>query len=830
MSTPPPPKLRAPLTPRARAELVATGWELFSALLFLSAVVPAALTTPWPAILLLASMALSAALSGVLVRRGDRGFAIAAAIRTLSWPLAVSPLALRGPPAGPPSWPGPLGIGHATPPSWLGLLVTALAFGVMAGGMRLAIHRSLLRADAADGGASEAASARALAAALRPRLAESATAAGIVGGHVMLLFCVAFLRTQSQVVFQAWFEVVPLLALSGTLGFTFAVRPATHAIVAALRAGPSGDRALLARGLARAERLPDVLASLNFALWLGCTAIGIAYVRPGATFRPGAPFSAADALMQLGFGALFAFGVSFYQRAWHRDSVARAVDLLRAWTGAPERGGAPPTPLRRRMLRDFGLPLLFTGLLSLFSSIGLYRALATGSSFNEDFNAITALFASFSLLVLAALGVVARAARELSRPMAQLARAADEVARGELGAAVPRLSGPKEVVGLGESVERMRQALSRTIDELEGERAGLEENVAARTAELTRALSELKRTQAALIQGERLASIGELVAGVAHEIYNPLNAIAGAAQPIEELAAELRAVLDAYRAAERELPDDRRRALEALREQLQTEAALEDLVGISTLVHRAVERSVRIVANLKSFSRVSGEPLPVDLHAGLEETLLLLGPRLRQARIEVVRRYGDLPPVTCRSGEINQVFMNLLVNAIQALEEASAAPPAPVGAEAAEGAGGAAEGPPGAPVICVETWIDEDMAAVAISDSGPGVPPDLAQRIFDPFFTTKPRGHGTGLGLSISTDIVRRHGGTLALAPADGRAGDLRCGAPAGARFVCRLPLDPRPGSARPQGDAPPPARPSSGGGSAPRTVEARPAPRTAEA
>ncbi|AUX29344.1 uncharacterized protein SOCE836_014320 [Sorangium cellulosum] len=700
----------------------------------------------------------------------------------------------------------------------------------MAGGMRLAIHRSLLRADAADGGASEAASARALAAALRPRLAESATAAGIVGGHVMLLFCVAFLRTQSQVVFQAWFEVVPLLALSGTLGFTFAVRPATHAIVAALRAGPSGDRALLARGLARAERLPDVLASLNFALWLGCTAIGIAYVRPGATFRPGAPFSAADALMQLGFGALFAFGVSFYQRAWHRDSVARAVDLLRAWTGAPERGGAPPTPLRRRMLRDFGLPLLFTGLLSLFSSIGLYRALATGSSFNEDFNAITALFASFSLLVLAALGVVARAARELSRPMAQLARAADEVARGELGAAVPRLSGPKEVVGLGESVERMRQALSRTIDELEGERAGLEENVAARTAELTRALSELKRTQAALIQGERLASIGELVAGVAHEIYNPLNAIAGAAQPIEELAAELRAVLDAYRAAERELPDDRRRALEALREQLQTEAALEDLVGISTLVHRAVERSVRIVANLKSFSRVSGEPLPVDLHAGLEETLLLLGPRLRQARIEVVRRYGDLPPVTCRSGEINQVFMNLLVNAIQALEEASAAPPAPVGAEAAEGAGGAAEGPPGAPVICVETWIDEDMAAVAISDSGPGVPPDLAQRIFDPFFTTKPRGHGTGLGLSISTDIVRRHGGTLALAPADGRAGDLRCGAPAGARFVCRLPLDPRPGSARPQGDAPPPARPSSGGGSAPRTAEARPAPRTAEA
>ncbi|AUX20456.1 uncharacterized protein SOCEGT47_009270 [Sorangium cellulosum] len=810
MTTPLLQPLRAP---RVRAELVASGWELFSALLFLSAVVPAALATPWPAAILLASMALSTSLSGVLARRGDRGFAIAAAIRTLSWPLAVSPLAARGAAAAAiPSWPGALGIPEAhARPSWLGLLVAAVAFGVMAGGMRRAIYRSLLGQDAAEGGAPSAASARALAATLRSRLAESATAAGIVGGHVMLLFSVAFLRTQSQIVFQAWFKVVPLLALAGTLGFTLAVRPATRAVVAALLAGPSGDPALLARGLARAERLPGVLASLNFALWLGCTAIGIAYVRPGPHAHAAASFSVADAIMQIGFGALFAFGVSFYQRAWHKDSVARVIDLLRAWTGAPARGGAPPTPLRQRMLRDFGLPLLFTGLLSLFSSIALYRALATGSSLNEDFNAITALFASFSLLVLAALGVVARAARELSRPMAQLARAADEVARGKLDAVVPRLSGPTEVVGLGESVERMRQALSRTIAELERERAGLEENVAARTAELTGALSELRRTQAALIQGERLASIGVLVAGVAHEIYNPLNAIAGAAQPIEELAAELRDVLDAYRAAERELPEERRRALEALRERLQTEATLEDLVGISTVVHRAVARSVRIVTNLKSFSRAPGEPLPVDLHAGLEETLVLLGPRLRQADIEVVKRYGELPPITCQGGEINQVFMNLLVNAIQALEEMRAAPAGAGGVDGEEAAGdgiaaggAASEGAPAARAIRIETWVEEDMAAVAIADSGPGVPADLAQRIFDPFFTTKPRGQGTGLGLSISTDIVRRHGGSLTLAPA--AEGSPRR-APAGARFVCRLPLDPRPRSSRPQADAP--ARPA---------------------
>jgi two-component system, NtrC family, sensor kinase len=301
------------------------------------------------------------------------------------------------------------------------------------------------------------------------------------------------------------------------------------------------------------------------------------------------------------------------------------------------------------------------------------------------------------------------------------------------------------------------------IAELEEKKAGLEANVAARTAELTRTLEELKRTQATLIHGERLASIGELVAGVAHEINNPLNAIAGAAVPLAELAPELREVLGAYREAEAELPPARRAALEKLRTRLDLDASLDDLVGISTVIRRAVDRSVKIVQNLRSFSRASGEDSPADLHAGIEETLMLLAPRLRASGVELVRKLGDLPPVVCRAGEMNQVFMNLLVNALQALEGTTA------------GAGA----PP--PVITVETWVEDETAVVAVSDNGPGVPSGLETRIFDPFFTTKPRGQGTGLGLSISTDIARRHGGSLSLeAPGPGGAG---------ARFVCRLPL-----------------------------------------
>jgi two-component system NtrC family sensor kinase len=712
--------------PVVRAELLAAAWETFSGVLFVSAVVPAAFGAALPTLLFFTSIALSAALALSLVRSGARGMVAASAFRIVAWPLSVLPLLSSG---------------------GFRVIVTASVFGLMGYGLRRAIYRRVLEpaeAELADEPYRDG---------LRARLGESATVAGILGGHVMLLFSVAFLRTQSQVVFKAWFETVPILALAGTLGFTLAVRPATSAVLRALEAGPAADRELLLRGLARAERLPALLATINFGVWSACTAIGVVRMRPGPS-----SWQAGDAVMQVAVGQLFALGVAFYQRAWHREAMAPAEARLRSWTGTPR--GAEPTPLRRRMLLDFGLPLLFTAALSLLSSIGLYRALGSNLSLREDFNAISALFASFVMLVLAVGGVVVRAARELSRPMTTLAAAADRVARGQLDASVPEVLGPVEIVGLGESIERMREGLAHTIAELEKERAGLEANVEARTAELRRALAELKRTQAALIHGERLASIGELVAGVAHEIYNPLNAVAGASVPLGGLASELREVLDAYREAEGELPPERRRALEALKKRVDLDGSLDDLVGIATVIKRATDRAVRIVGNLKNFSRVSGEPLPADLHEGLEETLMLLGPRLRHGEIRVERRFSELPRVVCAPGELNQVFMNLLVNAIQALE---------------------ARGPesPAERVILIETRVEGESALVCVADNGPGVPEALAPRIFDPFFTTKPRGQGTGLGLSISTEILRRHGGSLSLDRPEG----------GGARFTCKIPL-----------------------------------------
>ncbi len=755
--------------PLVRAEIAAFGWELFSALLFASAVVPASPGVLQASIAFLLSMVVSAIFARAYLERGPSVYLRLALIRVASWMLSALPvIAFTG----------------------LVALIAAFSFGVMATSMRLAIYRRVLLPDILSE------DDRALLASFRPRLTESATTAGIVGGHVMLLFSVAFLLTKSDVMFRAWFQVVPFLALVGTLGFALALRPLTRRTILALKAGPEGDRAVLVRGLRQVTNLPSTLAYLNFSVWFVCSLIGGVSVK--------APAIVGDAIMQLGFGALFSWGVSFYQRAWHRETCAPVIVRLSHFTGIAV--NAEPITLQQRLMRDFGLPMLFMGALSLFSSIGLYRALAPSSTLEQDIRSTGALFASFSLLILAVGGVVARAARELSRPMIDIASRADLVAKGNLDAMLPPMKGPIEVVGLSESIERMREALARTISELSHERAGLEANVSARTAELSFALSELKRTQAALIQGERLASIGELVSGVAHEIYNPLNAIAGAAAPLGTLSEDLGRAFQAYKSVEHLLPKEELDRLQELRAEVDLDAALEDLVGISTVVRRAVDRSVKIVANLKNFARSAGEAVPSDVMAGLDETLSLLAPRLRKAGIHVVKEDCGLPPIVCRIGEVNQVFMNLLVNAIYALEDdhgpslppqaRSSVTPLPTSATGHDSVRSptsqtllsTSTPPPSSimtrkvenPTIRISTAIEGKFAVIAIADNGPGISIAIARKIFDPFFTTKPRGQGTGLGLSISTDIVRRHGGTLTYEPVSEAEG---------ACFVCRLPI-----------------------------------------
>jgi two-component system, NtrC family, sensor kinase len=723
------PARRLRLSYWAGAELAAIVWESLSGLLFATAVSPAVVARPWPVLIFAGSLVASAFLSPWMARGNNALLQTVDASRALAWALALLPVVeLTGSRA----------------------MLGAGAFGVMASGVRRALYR--YARDLEHGGIR----AKELARTLNGRLAESTFVVGVVAGHILMLFLVAFLRTTNDQIRNAWWQVLPWLTLGGTLLFTLLVPRVTSLVTTALAAGAAGPKTLLDAGATRATRLPDQLALVNFGLWLACTTLG------AFGFRELFGWSTADAAIVVAIGLLFAWGISFYQRAWHLGILAPAVDELRAWGAAPSaelQGGS----LRRRMLVDFGLPLVFSCTLSLVASLGLYRALVgpLGANAKE----VWAVVGSFLVLVVTSGGVIARAARDLSRPMSALAAAADRVGGGGLDVAVPEVMGPDEITRLRASIERMRRTLATTIAELEAERAGLEEKVEARTAALSRALLELKETQAALLHGEKMASLGQLVAGVAHEINNPLSAIAGSIESLALRAGETRRVLDRYRAVESDLPVAAREDLQRLRAEVDLDATLDDLDGIARVIRRSTDRAVRIVGDLLHFSRASSDRVPTDLHAGLDEALSLLGSHLRHEGVAVQKDYADIPELWVRAGEVNQVFLNLLTNAWQAVS----------GVRAAE--------------IRVSTRLSNSHVEVVIEDNGPGVPDELRSRIFDPFFTTKPAGHGTGLGLSISAQIAARHGGVLTVE--DGSSG--------GARFVLRLPLTQTPGTAHPE-------------------------------
>jgi len=250
---------------------------------------------------------------------------------------------------------------------------------------------------------------------------------------------------------------------------------------------------------------------------------------------------------------------------------------------------------------------------------------------------------------------------------------------------------------------------------------------------------QLSQAQAQLVQSEKMASIGQLAAGVAHEINNPIGYIYSNLGTLERYIADLFRMLSAYEAAEAALqgrPEGAR--LAALRDEIDLDYLKEDIPSLMSETREGAERVRKIVRDLKDFSHVDTrrECAWVDLHRGIESTLNIVNNEIKY-RADVVRDFGELPEVHCVPSELNQVFMNLLVNAAQAMD------------------------PNRRGTITIRTRAAGDEVTVEIADDGCGIPPDRLGRIFDPFFTTKPVGEGTGLGLSLSYGIVRKHGGHI---------------------------------------------------------------------
>jgi two-component system NtrC family sensor kinase len=313
-----------------------------------------------------------------------------------------------------------------------------------------------------------------------------------------------------------------------------------------------------------------------------------------------------------------------------------------------------------------------------------------------------------------------------------------------------------ELEGALRQYERTTHALQLTRQEMEREidaRKQVQSRLEHEKDEQRRLIHELEDTHMQLLQSEKLASIGQLAAGVAHEINNPIGFVNANLNTLKTWVQSLLQIVSAHELLVSSLDPAERVALVAAWKEADIDYVRDDIL---TLVDESIEgtdRVCRIVRDLRDFSRAGSDEWSfVDLHAGIESTLNVVHNEIKY-KAQVVRKYGALPQVECLAPQLNQVFMNLLVNAAQAIPERG--------------------------VITISTASDERIVSISISDTGMGMSAEVVNRIFDPFFTTKPVGQGTGLGLSVSHGVIKRHGGTIDVSSQPG----------SGTTFTIKLPL-----------------------------------------
>ena len=369
-------------------------------------------------------------------------------------------------------------------------------------------------------------------------------------------------------------------------------------------------------------------------------------------------------------------------------------------------------------------------------------------------------------IVILALIVARFLVTKISEPLAKLATATRRIARGDLSHEVELNTGD-EIGELAHSFNFMMHELRYSRQELELWAQTLEQRVQERTHEiqeknqqLTELVETMKRIQEQLVHSEKMASLGQLVAGIAHEINNPVNFISSNISPLKQYIADIKKILQRYEKM-RCVQPEQQVEINALKKSLDFEFLLEDLDDLIRDIETGAVRIKDIVQDLRNFSRLDEAELKtIDIHQSLDTTLNLLG-HLYENRITVHKAYADIPPVECYAGQLNQVFMNILANAAQAFESKG------------------------------NVWITTSLQAaperpgvsprvyIILRDDGRGIPEDVVPKIFDPFFTTKDVGEGTGLGLSIAYGIIEKHRGDIRVTSGTGK----------GTEFAIEIPL-----------------------------------------
>ncbi|MCQ4574462.1 MAG: ATP-binding protein [Candidatus Brocadiales bacterium] len=349
--------------------------------------------------------------------------------------------------------------------------------------------------------------------------------------------------------------------------------------------------------------------------------------------------------------------------------------------------------------------------------------------------------------LLVSLGASFLTAYTITKPVKNFVKDIKIISGGNLDHQV-NIRSRNEIGQLASEFNKLTKNLKNTLtekdnyaNELADLNTNLEEKVRERTValqkshqDLEKAYKELQGAQAQLVQSEKMASLGQLVAGIAHELNNPVSFIYGNMDHLEEYINNIKEILSGFRDLKSVSPEEKKQ-MDHLIQEIDLDFLLKDLDKLIKSCKNGAERTKDIVASLRSFSRLDEAALKrADIHEGINSTLEILT-HLYKNRINVHKEYGDIPKINCFAGELNQVFMNLLANAAQAIEDKGD--------------------------VWIKTEKTDTKVKISIRDSGKGISEENKKKLFTPFFTTKPVGKGTGLGLSISYGIIEKHQGRI---------------------------------------------------------------------
>lgn len=297
--------------------------------------------------------------------------------------------------------------------------------------------------------------------------------------------------------------------------------------------------------------------------------------------------------------------------------------------------------------------------------------------------------------------------------------------------------GPAQLL-LGALDDLMRVIAQRNAELTDANRT-LEARVAERTRELQALVETLRATQVQLVESEKLASVGQLASGLAHEINNPLGFINSNLMTLKEHTGALLHVIDIGQSVESKLPGEARQKLDAARKEADLEFVREDVGQLIVQTHDGVKRVQGIVRDLKDFTRVDGSALiEIDLKSAVDATLKVL-PAKRREGVSLITSFGPVPRIRCQAAQVNHALLSLIQNATQAVQDR------------ADHVG----------TVTVRTGVEGDSAFVEVADNGVGMAPEVLAHAFEPFFTTRPHGKGKGLGLTTAYNCAQAHGGRL---------------------------------------------------------------------